>query len=329
MALTIEMTPAEREAAKVLEPQIAEFSRAMARAYAAHPALQSVSLAEARRIAEEVRKPWRQGGPVMHQTREYEPEFRHGKLRVRVYDPSAGRSKPALIYLHGGGFTIFSIDTHDRVMREYAAAADMVVIGVDYPLAPEAKFPVALEQVADLVRWLGGHAAEWGVDATRIAIGGDSAGGNISLGVALYLRQMGEMHRVGGILLNYAGFRPGCSEEWQRKYGGEGYMLNGNESNYFWGNYGRGPSDFHNPLACPILADLRGLPPVFLVIAECDILAEQAFLMEPRFREAGVRVLSRVYRGATHSFLEAVSISPVARAAIEDGARWVRATLNG
>jgi acetyl esterase len=318
------------DAKSVLEPEIWEFSRKMADAYASFPPFSELTPAEQREVAEKVREPWRQGGPVMHRTTEHMLDLHHGKLRVRVYDPTPETGpKPTLLYLHGGGFTIFSIDTHDRLMREYAAASGLVVIGVDYPLGPETKFPVALEQTADLVRWLGSHGPGWNVDPARIAIGGDSAGGNISLGTALYLRDAGDGHLLRALLLNYAGFRPGATAEWQRKYGGDGFMLNGNESNYFWGNYGRGPSDFHNPYCCPILAKLEGLPPVFLVIAECDILTEQALYMEPRFREAGVEVKAEVYRGATHSFLEAMAISPVARRAIADGAHWVRAALGG
>lgn len=328
MVQTIREPAPAGDASQVLEPQIWEFSRRMAEAYGSFPSFNAMTPAQQREVCEKVREPWRQGGPVMHGTVEYAPVFRHGPLRVRVYDPHpSDKPKPALIYLHGGGFTLFSIDTHDRLMREYAAAGGFIVIGVDYPLGPETKFPVALEQVADLVCWLGTHGKDWNVDPARIAIGGDSAGGNISMGTSLYLRDTGEGARLGAVLLNYSGFRPGCSAESQRKYGGPGFMLNGNESNYFWGNYGRGPSDFHNPYCCPILASLEDLPPVFLVIAACDILAEQALYMEPRFRAAGNKLRAEIYEGATHSFLEAMSISPIARKAIEDGAHWVRDTL--
>jgi acetyl esterase len=317
------------DAKAVLEPEIYEFSQDMARRYGAHPPLQTLSLPEQRAVAEEVRRPWRTGGPEMFRTTERVLELDGQKLRIRVYQPTALEAPaPALFYLHGGGFTIFSIDTHDRVMREYAAVSGLIVVGVDYPLSPENKFPSQMLLTAALVRWFGDNGtAEFNVDPSRLAIGGDSAGGNISMATCLWLRDAGEGDRIKALLLNYSGFKLGCSPEAQRQYGGPGFMLNGDESHYFWGNYTRGPEDLVNPLVATLYARLEGLPPVFLTIAECDILAEQAIYMEGRFKAAGVPVRAELYKGATHSFLEAVKTSPVARRAIEDAALWVRDRL--
>ncbi|TLY49807.1 MAG: alpha/beta hydrolase, partial [Gammaproteobacteria bacterium] len=120
---------------------------------------------------------------AMHSTRELQVPFGASSVRIRVYDPGipgTAAPRPALIYMHGGGWMIFSLDTHDRVMREYAARSGLMVIGVDYALAPEARFPTALEQVTAVTRWLlAGHGAALGVDPARIVLGGDSAGGNL------------------------------------------------------------------------------------------------------------------------------------------------------
>ncbi|WP_332769481.1 alpha/beta hydrolase fold domain-containing protein [Phenylobacterium sp.] len=310
----------------VLDPDIRRFVNEVAASYASYPNLEGQPLSEARRIAEEVRAPWRQGGPVMARTTERTIPTRHGGVRLRFHHPDGATSSPALIYLHGGGFTLFSIDTHDRVMREYAGRSGMVVIGVDYPLSPEAKFPAALESVVDVVRWLGEHAAEAGVDASRLAIGGDSAGGNISLATCLTLRDSAAP-QLRGMLLNYGGFATVTSVESERRYGGPGFMLNTDEMVFFWDNYLSGPADRQNPLAIPLLADLRGLPPAFLAIPECDILTEQSHAMARRLREAAVPVEDVIYPGATHSFLEAVSISPLAARALQDGADWLRRVL--
>src|SRR5580765_696099 len=164
---------AEMLARDPLDPEIRRFVEALARGWARYPAVESLPVAEKRRIAEIVRTPWRQGGPEMAATREIALPTRHGVVRARVHRPSSGSAaQPALVYLHGGGWTMFSLDTHDRIMREFAARAGATVIGIDYALSPEAKFPCALEQIVDAVRALCDQADELGLDAACLAIGG-------------------------------------------------------------------------------------------------------------------------------------------------------------
>ncbi len=282
----------------------------------------------ARAVAEKVREPWRQGGPKMHETRDVRAPTRHGPVRLRLFRPAAAKPEGALIYLHGGGFTIFSLDTHDRVMRELAARSGLTVIGVDYALSPEAKFPVALEQVVDAARWIAGDGAEaLDLKAARLAIGGDSAGGNLSFGTALTLRDAGEGKLLSGIVTAYGGFGVIASDQITARYGGAGYILTRDESLAFWRHYLNDPADRENPLACPVQADLQGLPPVFLVIPRCDINSEQNLQMAELLVAAGVPVETEIYEGATHSFLEAMSISPVANRALDDMASWTARTL--
>jgi acetyl esterase/lipase len=280
-----------------------------------------------RAIAEEVRAPWRQGGPAMKGTLERVVETEAGPVRLRIHDPGVERPAPALVYLHGGGWTLFSLDTHDRVMREYAARADVIVVGVDYALAPEARFPVALHQVVGVVRWLHANGSTLGIDATRLALGGDSAGGNLSICAALALRDAGQTGLVHGLLLIYPAFEKHCSPESMRRFGGPGAMLTAEEVEYFWNNYTAGADLHDNPLAMPIRATLEGLPATCLTVPECDVLTEQSYRMADRLREAGVKTAIQLYPGATHSFIEAMSIAPLADRAIEDGALWLRETL--
>jgi acetyl esterase len=307
-----------------LDPEIRTFVERMQQDWASYPPYAELPLAEARVIAEKVRAPWRAGGPAMADTRELRAPTRTGPLRIRLYNPGVAAPAPALVYMHGGGFTLFSIDTHDRLMREYAARAGVIVVGVDYPLSPEAKYPRALHQIVDLIGWLVGQAQALGIDAKRIVLGGDSAGGNLSVATALMLRDQGRGDLIKGMLLNYGGFGGLCSDEAEAAHGGPCAVLDRAEMEYFFANYVSGPDDLLDPLACPILADLHGLPPAFLVIPERDVLAEQNFAMAKLMRAAGVAVESKVYQGATHSFLEAMSISRLADEAIEDGARWIK-----
>jgi acetyl esterase len=312
----------------VVDPDIRAFLNRMAQGAAAHPPLDSLGHPEARKVAEAIRTPWRQGGPEMARTRDLAISTLTGAVRVRIHTPrGATEPGPALVYMHGGGWTLFSVDTHDRLMREYAARAGVNVVGVDYSLSPEAKFPRALNEVVSVVDWLQAHGGEAGVDPARIALGGDSAGGNLAVAAAIKLRDEGRGGLIKALLLNYAVFEHGCSERMATLYGGERFMLGHEEMDQFWANYLADPADAQDPLAVPALARLEGLPPAFLVIAECDVLAEQDEAMLARLNAAGVEATGTVYPGATHSFLEAVSIAPLAERAIQDGADWVRGVL--
>lgn len=276
------------------------------------------SIARRREIAELVRAPWALGGPEMAETRMV--EIGPGHVRTRIYIPAAGAGQGTLLYLHGGGWTLFSIDTHDRLMREYAERIGCAVIGLDYSLSPEHRFPQALDDVDACIEWLRREGAAHRLAVDRLAIGGDSAGGNLSLAAALRLRDRGEA-LPAAILLNYAALDTEPRPSYAR-YDGEPYMLSIDEMRDFWINYLGEPST-DDPYARPLLADLRDLPPVHLCIAECDILADHNTELAGRLEASGVEVSSIVYPGATHSFLEAVSISECADRAIQDASDWL------
>ena len=290
-----------------------------------HGDLAAVSPAEARRIAEEVRAPWARGGPQMAATREHPVATGHGAVRVRCYDPAPGGRKPAFIYLHGGGWMLFSLDTHDRVMREYAARAGMVVVGIDYALAPEAKYPVALEQVTAVARFCAERGEELGIDPLRIAIGGDSAGANLAIAACIRLRDECRLS-LRGMVLNYGVFERRSSAEARERFGGSGNMLTAQEMETFWGHYLPAGADPDDPLVCPLRADLEGVPPALLVVPEYDLLTEQSVHLAERLAAASVPVQLAMYR-AVHSFLESVSISKIADRAFAETAAWLRAAV--
>jgi len=309
-----------------LDPDILRFVNEMTAAWAEHGDLAAVSYPEARQIAEKVRAKWRKGGPVIAATGERSVPSPHGPVRIRVYNPEPDRVKPCLIYLHGGGWTFMSLDTHDRLMREYASRSRFAVIGVDYALSPEAKFPVALEQVVSMVRYAAGHAEEFMIDPQRIAIGGDSAGGNLAIVAAIRLRDDGD-NILRGLVLNYAVLDRHSSPDARVRLGGPGSVLTYEEMEGFWHNYLRDGDDPHQPLASPLRANLRGLPPTLLVVPEFDLLTEQSQQLARRLQSSNVWGKLAIYRGATHSFLEAVSIAPLAERAIAETADWLRATV--
>lgn len=312
-----------------IDPEIRFFLDEMSARWAAHPPLASLDYPGQRAVCEAVRARWAEGGPAMTRTVERVFDPGAGVLRIRVYLPDGAREPaPALVYLHGGGFTLFSIDTHDRLMREYAAAGGFAVVGVDYPLSPEHKYPVALDRIEALMLWLRDHGDELGVDGGRLAMGGDSAGANLSFATALRLRDRGEGRLVRAILSNYGYFSNIISDEAEATFGGPTSNLDRDEALAYYANYLTDMArECDDPLVCPLLADMTGMPPVFMVIPQCDLLTEQSQAMAVRLRAAGVATSDKLYPGATHSFLEAMSVAVVAREAIADGARFVAQAL--
>jgi len=315
------------EAGDELDPQIRRFVDTVIADFDRRGPFKDLSIPERRASAELVRAPWASGGPTTVIT-ELNVPGRVRDIRVRLHHPvtDSFAPMPAIIYLHGGGWTLFSLDTHDRLMREYAARAGAIVVGVDYSLSPEAKYPVALHEVLDVIAWLRDTSEVHGIAPDRIAIAGDSAGGNLSVATCLALRAE-HQPPPRGMLLNYAALDTWHSDAAVRRYGGPRYMLGADEMEEFWRNYTRAPSDRDDPLCCPARAEYAGLPPAFFAIAACDILAEQNVEIAERMRRAGVAVDARVYQGASHSFLEAVSISELSDRALEEGAAWLRDVL--
>lgn len=300
-----------------IDPDIRRFVDAINAAYADHAGRAGEDMAARREVAELVRKKWRSGGPEMAESRELEMNGLH----LRLHRPSLAEALPVMLYIHGGGWTLFSIDTHDRLMREYAARAGIAVIGIDYSLSPEHKFPTALEEVAAALDWIAERSAELGIDPDRMFVGGDSAGANLSVAASLLRRERGQP-RLAGMVLNYGAFASEATDSY-RRFDGPLFSLEAAEMDQFWENYVARPEDLANPLAAPLRADLHGLPPAFLAIAECDILADCNYAMAEKFAAAGVPVEAVTYAGATHSFLEAMSIAPLASQALDDQAAWI------
>lgn len=313
--------------AETIDPVIAQFAQALTAGYASYPDLDRRPMPERRAIAEAVRAPWRAGGPVMRSQRDLLASTPVGSVRVRLFD-ATGEAEPraALVYAHGGGFTSFSLETHDRLMREYADRTGAIVVGVDYALSPEAKFPVALNQVAGVIEWLAGGQG-LGIDPARIAAAGDSAGANLALSAAIQLRDQKSPARLAALLLNYGFFDADFETASQKRHGGVDKLLTTDELRGFLENYLGGTPHAAHPLALPALADLRDLPPSFHVIAQCDPLADGDRSMVKKMRAAGNLVEAQVYAGATHSFLEAVSIAPLAERALAESSAWLAAQL--
>ena len=280
---------------------------------------QPISVQQRRTVAEIVRENWSNGGPTM--ARSEDVLVGDNMLRIRIHVPdSSDEDCGLLIYLHGGGWVMFSIDTHDRLMREYAHRTGMIVVGLDYSLSPEHRYPQALDDVDTLYGWLEEERQRSGRFCGQCVIGGDSAGANLALCSTIRRRDRG-LSLPEGLLLNYAAIDTTMRESHSR-FDGETFMLGVDEMGDFWKAY-LGRDDTEDPYARPLLANLAALPRVHLCIAECDILLDENIELRDRLIEAGCQVSSKVYKGATHSFLEAVRISALAQRAVQDAADWL------
>lgn len=305
------------------DPEMLAFSAMMEAEGAKHPPIGlTLPLDAARATTEALNLPLCAGGPVMAETADRWLPVMGRRLLCRFHKPSNGLL-PVLIYFHGGGWVWNSIDTHDRLMRDYAAGGGCAVIGPDYALSPEAAFPQAIEECAAVVRWVARHGAEWGLDPARIAVGGDSAGANLAIGVALLLRRTDPDISFSGILLNYGVFDSDLDTSSYREFA-EGYFLTREKMAFYWDCYCPRPADRLNPLVAPLHSDLRGLPPVLLHIAELDVLASENHAMAAKLRDAGVEVESRLFPGTAHGFLRAANHVKAARDAAAEAGGWLK-----
>jgi acetyl esterase len=233
-----------------------------------------------------------------------------GEIPVRIYDPDPGSTSPVVAYFHGGGFVMMGLDTHDRVCRRLANATNAVVVSVDYRLAPEHRFPAALDDCMAVTHWLTGHAAELAGDPARIAVAGDSAGGNLAAATALASRNGGP-GLVGQVLV-YPVIDAACDSA-SFAANGEGYLLTGDTMRWFWDQYLGPDGDARDPYASVLCTDdLTSAPPALVITAEYDPLRDEGEAYAARLRDAGIDVVCSRYEGMIHGFLTMDAMTPAA-----------------
>ena len=246
------------------------------------------------------------------------------RLAARLVAPSHA-ALPVLLYLHGGGFTIGSIETHDILCRELARLANCAVVSLDYRLAPEHRFPTAVNDAWDALQWLHRQGATLGLDATRLAVGGDSAGGTLAAVSAIQARDAGLPLALQLL------FYPGCAafpDTPSRRAFAQGFVLDSEQIAWFFNHYiADGPAREDWRFAPLNVPEADGLSPAWFGLAECDPLVDEGLLYADRLRAAGVAVDLEIYRGVTHEFIKMGRAIPEARRAHEHAARALRQAL--
>ncbi|MBV8080699.1 MAG: alpha/beta hydrolase [Actinobacteria bacterium] len=243
-----------------------------------------------------------------------------GGVRVRVYRPAAEGPLPALVWFHGGGWAVGSLDSHDPLCRALAARTPCVVVAVDYRLAPEHPFPAGLEDAWSATEWTFAHAAELGADAERISVGGDSSGGNLAAVVALRARDRGVALARQILVYPVADFdfeRPSYAEH------ATGLNLTTEKMRWYWRLYLDGADGTH-PDASPLRADLHGVAPAVVITASHDVLRSEGEEYARRLEQAGVPVKHRHYDGMIHGFLRMPRLVDDAATAVDEIAAALR-----
>ena len=250
------------------------------------------------------------------------------QIPVRIYSPAGSGPFGALVYFHGGGWVIGDLATHDDTCRRLTAGAGCVTISVDYRLAPEHKFPAGPEDCYAATKWVADNARSLNLDQNRLAVGGDSAGGNLAAAVALMARDRGGP-KLDFQLLVYPATDCADDTASQREFAeaSPDYLLSRADMEWFWGHY-LGPDDKKNPIACPSLAkSLANLPSAFVLTAEVDPLRDEGEDYAEGLRKAGVNVKLKRYNGVCHGFFSMASIIDKGRQAIADSCAELRSAI--
>ena len=245
-----------------------------------------------------------------------------GDVPARLYRPHPDRNLPIILFLHGGGWVWGSLDSHDSMCRSLALDSGCAVLSLGYRLSPEAPFPAALDDVAGALRWITEYGADHGLDAGRMALCGDSSGGNLALIAALETTVT-----LSALGLFYPPLDPECGSPSQDTFG-RGHLLTRDGMRWFWAQYLQDTATPAPARAAPLSRDLSGLPPVSIGLAECDILHDEGCALAQALEGAGVPARLRVYRGQIHAFVSLPHVTPAAEIAIRDMAHDLRDHLN-
>ncbi|MEU8194945.1 alpha/beta hydrolase [Microbispora amethystogenes] len=255
-----------------------------------------------------------------------------GEVRARVVRPAgASGTLPAVLYVHGGGWVLGDAGTHDRLVRELAVGAEAAVVFVEYDRSPEARYPVAIEQAYATAQWITRHGADEGLDASRLAVAGDSVGGNMTAALTILAKWRGDVRFVHQSL--YYPVTDAAQDTGSYREFADGPYLTAKAMAWFWNAYTTDPAQRAEITASPLratLEDLAGLPPAFVVVDECDVLRDEGEAYARKLVQAGVPTTGVRYNGTLHDFmmLNPLRDTHAARAATAQAVTVLRTALN-
>jgi acetyl esterase len=240
-------------------------------------------------------------GPAVGRVEDRRLPGPEGEIPVRIYTPEGTRPFPALVWFHGGGWVVGDLESADATARHLTVGANCVVVSVDYRLAPEAKFPGPAEDCYAATKWVAQNPASINTDSGKIAVGGDSAGGNLAAAISLMARDRGGPPLALQLLVYPVTDRDFSTESYVQN--AEGYQLTRDSMVWYWEHYLKADADAANPYAAPLQAqDLRNLPPALVITAEYDPLRDEGEAYAHRLEAAGVSTTCTRYDGMIHGF---------------------------
>ncbi|TCU74928.1 acetyl esterase [Bradyrhizobium sp. R2.2-H] len=309
----------------VLDPDAVAVYKAFQEA--GRPAYETLTADEARAYYSQARFATNPDAPELARVAPLAIPAPHGTIPARLYVPKEPRQhdglSPALVFFHGGGWVIGDLDSHDVVCRQLAAEGALIVISVDYRLAPEHKFPAAAEDAIAATKWIAANARELDIDASRLSIGGDSAGGNLAAVVALAARDAGGPALAGQVLIYPAtdfAMTHGSHSEPETSV-----LLTHSVIRWFRDHYLNGAADIHDWRASPARAqNLAGLPPAYVLTAGADPLRDEGDEYAERLRQAGVPVTYKHFPGQFHGFFTMGKLLRQANVAVSEIGVWLK-----
>lgn len=311
----------ESELRRRLDPQMAQVMAQSQKLHAALPPAAADDVVAQRAAYAHERAFWNAIKPSLPAIEPVSIPGPGGTIAGRIYRPRIGAALPVLLYFHGGGWVVGSLDTHDRIMRLLAEKSGALVLGVDYRLAPEHKFPAAHDDALAALRHAIHHGSGWGIDTSRLAVAGDSAGANLAVAACLGL-DAAERRHVRLQLLYYGAF--GLTDSPSLRACDASYGLTGADMARFREHLMRSPADFSDPRLNNLAGDLRGLPPAFIAAAGLDCLLDDSNAMAQALAKAGVAHRLTVYPGVLHGFLHYSRMLDAAMRALDESAAALR-----
>src|SRR5215216_1369540 len=251
------------------------------------------------------------------------------KIHLRIYDPGV-RSKPspALVFVHGGGWTVGSVDDFDSSIRRLANSSGLLVAAMDYRLAPENPFPAGLNDVIAIVKWIKENGVSIGIDPNRIALGGDSAGANLALASAIALRNEGQGDALRALYLLYGLYTPDKNTESMQLFGNGEYGITKTQFQWVMNLTFQRPEDWSNPLAFPILDNLTGnLPPIYIAAMGLDPLRDDSILLADKLKLVGQEHYLSIWPGVAHGALSLMSVTPEIQQYVDSMSTYLRGVL--
>jgi acetyl esterase/lipase len=317
------------DAAPWIDPELIAAGRLLQEKGLVAPDRTKASLAEVRAMTDRIGAFLGEGSAPLKSERDLLLPGPHGQVPCRLYLPDAdahwGGRPPLLVYAHGGGFMQGSLDSWDHFLRELVRQSGVTALSVDYRLAPEHKFPVAFDEITAMTRLMAREGGGLGIDPTRLAVGGDSAGANLALAAALAMRDAGEQALRFQLLL-YGCFSTDCDSPSWRRFG-QGAGLSQASMRWIWQTYLERPEQQNEWRAAPILGNLQGVAPAHLVVGSLDPLLDDSNNLAAKLEAAGVPCNLMVYQGINHGFIRYGRLLGAARRAVADCAAALKKGL--